>query len=89
MGHSKAVGKVMKKYPMISKAILDRHNMYNAQRKFIFEQEKLKNAFVICPQEPLHCSTLNVDEKQQRHLYSLGYYQGLKCADKVKEFIKY
>ncbi len=88
MGHSSAVKRAMKKYPLMAQGILDRHNMYNAQREYVFEQQKLGNAFIICPEEPLNCGTLNVSPAQQRDIYNLGYYQGLYNIDRVKEFIR-
>ena len=89
MGHDRALKRVMKKYPLIAKGISSRHNMYNAQRKYVFEQQAAGNAIVICPDKPLNCSTLNVTQQQQRDIYNLGYKQGLDYADRVKEFIKY
>lgn len=88
MGHSSAIKKVMKKYPLVAQAILERHNMYNAQREYVFEQQKQGKALVICPEEPLNCGTLNVSPAQQRDIYNLGYYQGKYNIDRVKDFIR-
>lgn len=88
MGHSKVVNRVLKKYPLTAKAILNRHNMYNRQREYAFEQERLGNALVICPERPLNCSTLEKSTQKLQEIYDLGYNQGLKCIDQVKEFIK-
>lgn len=88
MGHSSAVKRAMKKYPLVAQGILNRHNMYNAQREYIFEQQRLGNALVICPEDSLNCGTLNVSPAQQRDIYNLGYYQGLYNIDRVKEFIR-
>lgn len=87
IAHTKAVNKILKKYPLTAQAVLNRHNMYNLQRKYIFEQEELGNAFVICPERPLNCSTLNVTAQQQHEIYQIGYRQGLECSDRVKSFI--
>lgn len=89
MGHDRAIERVMKKYPLIAQGILDRHNMYNEQRRYAFEQQAAGNAIVICPENPLNCSTLNVTQQQQRDIYNLGYKQGLEYVDRVKEFIRY
>ena len=88
MGHTKFIKRMMKQYPQVANAIINRHNMYNAQREYVFEQQRLGNALVICPSEPLNCSTLNVTHEQQVDIYNLGYYQGTYAADRVKEFIK-
>lgn len=88
IGHPKAVNSILHRYPLIAQGVLNRHNMYNEQRKYVFEQQEAGNAVVICPDEPLNCSTLNVTEQQQKKVYSLGYKQGLDYIDTVKEFIK-
>lgn len=87
IGHDGAVHKVFKKYPNIADGISNRHNMYNSQREYAFEQQEKGNALVICPDEPLHCSTLSVTEEQQKWIYELGYKQGLDRAADVKKFI--
>lgn len=88
VGPPAAVHRLLKKYPMIAQGVLERHNMYNAQREYVFEQHRLGHAFVICPEEPLNCSTLNVPEEQQKRIYKLGYEQGVKLTQSVKAFIK-
>ncbi|MGN1328791.1 MAG: patatin family protein [Eubacterium sp.] len=87
IGHDKAVKKVIKKYPAVADRLLERHNMYNGQREFVFEQEKEENAFVICPREPLHCSTLEKDSDHLREIYNMGYAQGLESIEKVRNFM--
>ena len=88
MNHEKAIKKILKKYPNVAQGVLNRHNMYNDQRKYVFEMQNQGKALVICPDEPLHCSTLNVSAEQQKDIYQIGYTQGLEYIDKVKEFIK-
>lgn len=88
MAHSRAIQAVLRKYPNVARATLDRHNMYNAQRKFVFEQQDKGNALVICPENPLNCATLNVTTEHQKEIYDIGYRQGLAYADRVKEFIR-
>ena len=88
MNHEKAIKKILRKYPNVVQGVLNRHNMYNDQRKYVFEMQKQGKALVICPDEPLHCSTLNVSAEQQKNIYQIGYTQGLEYIDKVKEFIQ-
>ena len=87
MGHEKAIRRILKKYPLTAEGVLNRHNMYNRERQYIFEQEKKGNALVICPPKPLNCSTLNVTTEQQKEIYNIGYKQGIESIDKVKNFI--
>ena len=85
--HERLVKKALKKYPNVASAVLNRHNIYNAQKKYVFEQERLGNALVICPKEPLHASTLGISTERQKEIYELGYQQGLESIDKVKTYI--
>lgn len=82
-----AVKLMLRKYPELLKAVLNRHNMYNEQKKFAFEKEKTGETFVICPEQPLNASTLNVTTEQQKQLYKTGYEQGLKLIDDVKKYL--
>lgn len=82
-----AVKLLLHKYPELLKAVLNRHNMYNEQKKFVFEKEKTGETFVICPEQPLNASTLNVTTEQQRQLYKTGYEQGIKLIDDVKKYL--
>lgn len=77
----------MKRYPLVADRIRNRHNAYNNQRNYIFQQEKQGNALIICPDEPLDCPTLERDTDKLRHIYDLGYQQGLKNIDRVREYI--
>lgn len=89
IGHDKVVNRALKKYPLVAKALENRHIMYNKQREFVFEQENKGNVLVICPETPLHCGTLTITTQRQQEIYDMGYKQGLESIDKVKEFIRY
>lgn len=88
VGHDRAIKGVMKKYPAVADCIVHRHEMYNEQRDFVFEQEKNGNALVICPEKPLNCPTLEKDTDKLRAIYNLGYKQGKESVDKVREFLQ-
>ena len=88
MGHQRIVKRTLRRYPLMAEGILVRHNMYNKQREFVFEQQKLGNAFVICPDRPLNAPTLEKDPQKLKEIYDIGYKQGLANIEKVKEFLK-
>lgn len=88
LGHDKAVKRVIKKYPATAEKLINRHIMYNNQRKYVFDQEKNGNALVIMPKAPLHCPTLEKDTDKLRNIYNQGYSAGLENLEKVKAFIK-
>ncbi len=88
MGHENAIRRAMKKYPLVAERIIDRHNMYNSQRAYVFEQQEKGNALVICPKKPLGCTTLEKNTDKLKHIYNLGYKHGCDNIEKVKEFLK-
>lgn len=79
--------RLYKKYPLLTEALINRHTMYNKQRKFIAEEEQKGNVFVIRPAKPLKCSSMDRDITKLEAIYQLGYLQGQKNAEKVKEFL--
>lgn len=87
MEHQKLVKHFLRKYPLIADGVLQRHIMYNKQREYVFEQEKLGNTFVICPSTPLNTSTLERDPLRLEKIYKLGYKQGLESIESVKKFM--
>lgn len=81
------IRRTLKKYPLLAEALIDRHNMYNAQRRYVEEQEKMGNIFVIRPARPLNCSSVEKDTNKLEVIYQLGYQQGKKNIDKIREFL--
>lgn len=82
------LSRVFKKYPKIGSAITNRHNIYNEQKKFVEQQEKDGNVIVIRPPVPLDCKTLEKSTAKLESIYQLGYRQGMREINRVKEFIK-
>lgn len=77
----------LSRYPKLAKKTLNRCNIYNEQTKYVKEQAKLGNAFVIQPEAPLDCPTLERDPKRLEEIYQMGYRQGLENIEKVKAFM--
>lgn len=83
----KTVKRMFKKYPALANAILTRHDMYNAQKKYVYEEEKKGNCLVIQPPEDLHCTSVEKNATKLERIYQLGYYEGKQSIEKVKAFI--
>lgn len=81
------INRMLKKYPLLKAALLNRHNMYNEQRRYVDEQEINGTALVIRPPKPLNCSSIEKDTNKLEVIYQMGYQQGLKHIDEVKNFI--
>ena len=82
------VSKLFKKYPLIGKALSERHIKYNEQLEYVREMEKQGRIYVIQSHTPLNCPTLEKSTAKLESIYQLGYSQGLKAIDEVKEFLK-
>ena len=85
---SKLIKMLYRKYPLLTDALANRHIMYNEQRKFVEEEEKKGNILVIRPSKPLNCSSMERDITKLESIYQLGYLQGKKNIEKVKEFLE-
>jgi len=80
--------KLFRQYPLVGKAVVERHNMYNKQLEFVRAMEAEGRALVIQPFTPLNCNALEKNTEKLEAIYQLGYTQGLYNIDKVKEFLK-
>ncbi len=81
------IGKLIKKYPLTAKALMNRHEVYNAQLEYVYETERDGRALVIQPLTDLDCPTLEKSTAKLEAIYQLGYKQGLRVAEDVKKFI--
>ena len=83
---NKLIAKKYKNYQGLVTAMENRHNMYNDTIKFINEQEKLGNIFVIRPNQSLG---IGRTEKNKDKLIN-AYHMGLEDACKnYNDLIKY
>ena len=76
-----------KKYPNITKAVKERHKVYNAQLEYVHQMEKEGRALVIQPLVDLECPTLEKNTAKLESIYQLGRRQGEEMLDKVRAFI--
>lgn len=65
-----------RKYPNLSKALVEHHKRYNQTTALIREEEQKGNAFVIRPREPLNIGRLEKDPKNVRRVYNIGKADG-------------
>lgn len=84
---AKMMKKLYRKYPLLTDTLVNRHNIYNEQRKFVEEEEKKGSTFVICPPKPLNCTSMERDVTKLEAIYRLGYLQGQKNIENIKKFL--
>lgn len=77
---------MLKKYPNIVQAMKNRAKVYNQEKDYVFEQEKLGKAFVICPENDLHISRTEKNPEELQRVYDLGRKV---MQEKMEDFLKF
>lgn len=77
---------LLRKYPKLLDAA-NRHNMYNDETRYVFEQEKLGNVLVLCPDEPLGISRTEKDTSELQRVYDMGRKLAFERLDEIKKFL--
>ena len=75
------------KYPNFVRAFENRYNTYNVTRDLIFNYENEGKVFVIAPSNPLDIKRLEKDEAKIDAAYNLGYEDGLKYIEQIKNIV--
>ena len=78
---------VYRKYPNFVHAVARRHEMYNAETRYVFEQEKLGNVLVLCPEAPLGISRIEKKGSELQRVYDMGKRIARERLDEIKEFL--
>lgn len=78
---------LLRKYPNLLEAMANRHNMYNDETRYVFEQEKLGNVLVLCPEEPLGISRTEKDTSELQRVYDMGRKLAFERLDEIKKFL--
>ena len=79
---------ILRKYPKMVAAMAERHNMYNEETKYVFEQEKAGKILVFCPEAPLGIGRLETDKTKLKRVYDAGRAMAMKRLDEIREFWK-
>ncbi|MCR4657945.1 MAG: patatin family protein [Lachnospiraceae bacterium] len=80
------IRKKYKDYPKFIEACENRHIMYNSQMRYVNDQERLGNTFVIAPKEPLPIGHITHSPDKLQKTYDLGRAE----ADRVfNDLIRY
>ena len=78
---------MFRKYPLMAQALLDRYKMYNHQLETVWDAQGRGDAFVIAPDHPLHCPTLERNGDKLEHIYQTGYRNAMEQIDALKAFL--
>ena len=69
------------------KAIETRHEMYNAQMKYLAQRESSGDVLAIRPEAPLDLKHAEHDKEKLQKAYDTGYALGKKKLSEVKAFL--
>ena len=78
---------IYRKYPKFIEAMQHRHEMYNAETRYIFEQEKAGNVLVICPEKALGISRTEKHASELQRVYDMGKRIAESRMDEIREFL--
>lgn len=85
---NKLIAKKYKNYPGLVKTMENRHNMYNDTIKFINEQEKLGNIFVIRPNKSLDIGRTEKNKDKLINAYHMGLEDACKSYNDLIKYLK-
>lgn len=79
---------MLRKYPELIKTLENRPEVYNKQVKYIRNEEKRGNVFVIAPEEKLPVNRVEHDADKLRAVYEIGRKIGKKRLNDLKAFLE-
>ena len=77
-----------RQYPNLTKALENRHLMYNAELELIAKQEKHGELFVIRPESPLPVKRAEKDPAKLEACYEIGRQTAKKELERLNAFMK-
>ncbi len=78
----------LKEYPMVVKAMENRHNEYNETLELIAKREKSGDVIVIRPESALEIGRIEHNPDVMQRVYEQGRAVGEKRLAEIKEFLK-
>ena len=90
-GHQKfmpLVKTMLFRYPNMIECMDKRHLMYNEEKRYIRNKEKMGEVLVVRPKAPLNISPVEKDPDELERVYQLGRAAGLEKLEAIKEYFK-
>ena len=78
---------LLRRHPVFMAAWERRHEMYNAQLRYVAEQQKAGNAFVLCPEHTLPVGRVSHNRSNMRAAYDLGRKLATAKLPHIQEFL--
>ncbi len=81
------IRKKYREYPKFVEAFANRHIMYNNQMRFVLDQERMGNTFVIAPAEDLPIGHITHNPDKLQKTYDLGRKEAERSFDRLKAYL--
>ena len=78
---------VLRKFPLMLKAMDNRHLMYNRQLDYVAEAERQGRCLVIRPDGPIPIGHISHDADEMKRVYELGRSMGERNIEKIKQYL--
>lgn len=81
------IKRLTRSYPMVGEIMAHRHEMYNRELEYIAQQQRLGNALLLYPDEPLHIGRTELNERKMRRVHRQGYDVAKAKIQEIKDFL--
>lgn len=86
---TKIIGKLIyARYPLLIKAGVERHTIYNKQLEFVSQQETNGKVLVLAPDKPVTIKRAEKNKEKLSALYQQGYNDALQRLDEIINFLQ-
>ena len=79
----------LSKYPLMVKALEERHLMYNKQLEYVAQAEREGRCLVLRPEEKIPIGHISHDPEEMRRVYDIGRRIALERLSEISEFTAY
>ncbi len=87
LGHLPIIRRALRHVPALLSAWEHRHEMYNAQLRYIAEQQDAGNCLILCPEHTLPVGRISHNRSHMRAAYTLGRTLALSQLPRIKAFL--
>lgn len=78
---------LLRKYPALVRAMINRHDMYNAQLDYVARQAALPHTLVIAPDSPLPIGRVDTNARRMQHVYQMGRDEATRRLPDIISFM--
>ena len=87
-GNDRLIRLMLRRYPKLARALLDRHLMYNRELRLVRELEEKGEIFVVRPEQALEIGRTEHDPDKIRATYEVGRRQGEAVVDEIARYLR-